>query len=93
MNPSELASYRSHKVVRAGRILGILPSVTAALNLDVETATGDRASAQASASMCARFQDGGRSLEVGDYYVVYDDGYTSLSPKEAFDGGYGRLGA
>jgi hypothetical protein len=26
--------------------------------------------------------------EVGGYYVVYEDGYTSFSPAEAFEGGY-----
>lgn len=26
--------------------------------------------------------------QVGGYYVVYDDGYKSYSPAEAFDGGY-----
>jgi len=27
----------------------------------------------------------------GDYYVVYDDGYASISPREAFEAGYHRL--
>ena len=27
----------------------------------------------------------------GDYYVVYDDGYTSISPQKAFEEGYTRL--
>ena len=27
----------------------------------------------------------------GGYYVVYDDGYTSFSPAEAFENGYTRL--
>jgi len=26
--------------------------------------------------------------EVGGYYVVYQDGYKSFSPREAFEGGY-----
>lgn len=26
--------------------------------------------------------------EAGGYYVVYEDGYTSFSPAEAFEGGY-----
>ena len=28
---------------------------------------------------------------VGGYYVVYDDGYESFSPKEAFEAGYTLL--
>lgn len=28
---------------------------------------------------------------VGGYYVVYEDGYTSFSPAEAFEAGYTRL--
>jgi hypothetical protein len=27
----------------------------------------------------------------GDYYVVYDDGYTSVSPAKAFEEGYSLL--
>jgi len=29
--------------------------------------------------------------EVGGYYVVYEDGYTSWSPAEAFEAGYTRI--
>lgn len=29
--------------------------------------------------------------EVGGYYVVYDDGYTSYSPAKAFEEGYSKL--
>ena len=29
--------------------------------------------------------------EVGGYYVVYEDGYKSFSPAEAFEGGYTRI--
>lgn len=29
-----------------------------------------------------------RKVEVGGYYVVYEDGYTSFSPAEAFEKGY-----
>lgn len=29
--------------------------------------------------------------QVGGYYVVYLDGYTSFSPAEAFEGGYTRI--
>src|SRR5208282_5823858 len=29
--------------------------------------------------------------EVGGYYVVYDDGYSSYSPAKAFEEGYTRL--
>lgn len=27
----------------------------------------------------------------GDYYVVYDDGYKSISPAKAFEAGYSRI--
>lgn len=30
--------------------------------------------------------------KAGGYYVVYDDGYTSWSPAEAFEQGYTRIG-
>jgi len=29
--------------------------------------------------------------EVGGYYVVYEDGYTSYSPAEAFEDGYTKI--
>ncbi|HVZ18017.1 MAG TPA: hypothetical protein VG897_12915 [Terriglobales bacterium] len=29
--------------------------------------------------------------QVGGYYVVYDDGYTSFSPAKAFEEGYSRI--
>ena len=29
--------------------------------------------------------------EAGSYYVVYDDGYESLSPAKAFEDGYSRI--
>ena len=29
--------------------------------------------------------------QVGGYYVVYDDGYKSFSPAEAFEAGYTRI--
>ena len=31
------------------------------------------------------------SPTVGGYYVVYEDGYKSFSPAEAFEGGYARV--
>jgi hypothetical protein len=30
--------------------------------------------------------------EPGDYYVVYEDGYASVSPKNVFEDGYSRIG-
>jgi hypothetical protein len=30
--------------------------------------------------------------QAGGYYVVYEDGYKSFSPAEAFEGGYTRVG-
>lgn len=32
------------------------------------------------------------SPKAGGYFVVYDDGYQSYSPADAFEGGYTRLG-
>ncbi len=29
--------------------------------------------------------------QVGGYYVVYDDGYKSFSPAEAFENGYSKI--
>lgn len=29
--------------------------------------------------------------EIGGYYVIYEDGYQSFSPADAFEGGYTRI--
>ncbi len=84
---SLLPRYRSHKIVRAATIAGFEKKVgndeIVRLNLGAERAPMIRLAP----SVFAR----GWPV-VGDYIVVYDDGYVSWSPKRAFEEGYDREG-
>jgi hypothetical protein len=31
--------------------------------------------------------------KIGDYFVIYEDGYQSWSPKAAFESGYTKVGS
>lgn len=69
--------YQSHKIVRALQIKS-LDGVTLHFR--------DGRSLAVAPAMFTRY-----SPVDGDYYVVYDDGYASISPKEAFEKGYRRV--
>lgn len=74
-----MAQYQSVKRVLAGEITEV---VTAGCY--VKEADGVTAILRIyPANMTARY-----TPVVGDYWVVYDDGYQSISPKAAFEGGY-----
>ncbi len=90
VDASKLARWRCHKVVGAGRILGITkwPDVSREYEIaeiEVEFADGSREAIEPDAKLFARYQP-----ELLDYYVVYDDGYVSISPRKAFEEGYSR---
>jgi hypothetical protein len=79
----KLPKWQSHKVVRAAKIVEVM----------------------ADDQMVLDVKDGGRTLKVrpaermfvryrpvpGDYYVIYEDGYASISPASAFEAGYHKL--
>ena len=81
----ELPRYLCHKEVQAARITG------------VEWKPGEK--------VYVLHLDGGVQVKkhpawqdkfgatVGSYYVVYKDGYSSVSPAQAFEEGYTRVGA
>lgn len=73
-----LASYQSTKIVKAGEITEVVP-----LGCYVKEANGD--------GLLRRFPDGMTARYtpvVGDFWIVYPDGYQSLSPRKAFVEGY-----
>lgn len=82
----ELPQYKSHKIVHALKIH----------NIDLDSETG--------AAVITPAEDGygpfGVDAEymekhkprIGGYYVVYDDGYKSWSPADAFEKGYTKIG-
>ncbi len=84
-----MKTYRSHKVVTAGKIKSI--------GGVIDTETGEVANSQ-----FLVMHDGGRvpvsdeyiakhKPEIGGYFVQYADGYQSFSPAEAFEAGYSEV--
>lgn len=74
----ELAQYRSIKRVKAGEITEVR-----APGCYVRNADGSELLRLYPPNMTARY-----TPVVGDFWVVYDDGYQSISPKAAFEAGY-----
>ena len=79
----KLPKWQSHKVVRAAKIVKI--EADDAMVLDV-THEGKPIAVRPAERMFARYRP-----VPGDYYVVYEDGYASISPATAFEGGYHKL--
>jgi hypothetical protein len=75
----KLAQYRCHKVVRAGRVTREADEYS--FFVPVRCADG-------SELRLPMPKGATRAPKAGDYYVVYEDGYTSLSPAKAFEDGY-----
>ena len=73
-----LADYQSIKRVTAGEITEIV-----AAGCYVKTASGDSVLLHFQPDMTARYQP-----KVGDFWVVYDDRYQSISPRKPFLAAY-----
>ncbi len=78
--------YDSHKIVRAAVIVSIVPHPGGTRAIMVQAREGEPSEPFAPnlANMPAN---------LGDYAVVYPDGYKSISPRKAFLTGYTRRGA
>jgi hypothetical protein len=80
---SDWPRYESHKIVQARRIVGFFNTPD----------TGGR--------VCGIVEGGERfapiqnvmleAANVGDYAVIYEDGYKSISPAKAFEEGYRKV--
>lgn len=70
-----LPKYKCHKVVRAAEIQGV--SLTGLLHLKNI----------GNVQMSLDWLDKHKPI-VGGYFVIYEDGYQSYSPKKAFEEGY-----
>ena len=80
----EMPKYKSHKEVWALKIkFGVNQNDGSALLTPEDP---DYAAFEVSAEYMAKHLP-----EPGGYYVVYEDGYKSFSPAEAFEGGYIRI--
>lgn len=79
---SRLQSYKSHKVVLAARIVGLIEPPASQLELDPGDG-GPNIWHEVPGDFFRRHRPA-----AGGYLVVYEDGYQSFSPAEAFEGGY-----
>lgn len=77
---SDLATYRSHKIVRAGKITEVVEAGCYVQEAGEGSAKHLRLYDE---GMLARYQP-----KVGDYWVVYDGEYQSISPGASFEAGY-----
>lgn len=75
---AELPRWQSHKTVHAAKITKVDGEM-----IHIE---GPYAPVRAAKNMFARYMP-----VPGDYYVVYDDGYASISPRVPFEEGYHKL--
>lgn len=86
----EMPRYQCHKKVWALQIVDVLLPKAAA---DGEEQAGPRlafSEPYSSLGVTADFIEK-HNPQPGGYYVVYDDGYRSYSPRKAFEDGYTRL--
>ncbi len=88
---TQLPQYKSHKQVGAVKIKEIVK--------DVDLANQENRETDGSATITPEEEGYApfkvdheyclkHNPQVGGYYVVYEDGYQSWSPSEAFEGGY-----
>jgi hypothetical protein len=77
---NRLTKWQSHKTVHAAKILAIVDDELTLEGADTKVVV------IAAPNMFHRYQP-----VAGDYYVVYDDGYASISPRQAFETGYHRF--
>ena len=83
MDRSELPKYICHKIVRAAKITAFRGDGTDSPNLvlgEVGMVVLE------SAEWYEKHKP-----QVGGYYIVYEDGYRSFSPAQAFERGYSRF--
>jgi len=85
-NPSTLPVYRSHKLVRAAKIAAL--QCDPGLYILVLALPGAQfATVEVSNDWLSKRVPTDKMVSDG-YYVIYDDGYASWSPAEAFEKGH-----
>lgn len=75
-----MKTYQSHKQVKAAQITEVSPVDE---SKHVKLVLDDGVTFHADGPMYIRYMP-----VVGDYLVVYEDGYQSISPQKAFEDGY-----
>jgi hypothetical protein len=89
MNDSaEMPRYKSHKTVHALKIGSVFPLGAGGEPCRVLLSFTDPGYVDITVEqeVVARYMP-----KPGDYFVVYDDGYKSISPAKAFEEGYTRI--
>ena len=82
----ELPKYKCHKVVHAAKITEI--------ESHENNGFGSRTMVFGEVGASQFLTDDWKikhDPQIGGYYVVYEDGYTSFSPTEAFEAGYTKI--
>jgi hypothetical protein len=77
--------WKSHKTVEAGKIQRVHATEVGSSSVVDMVEVGGR-QYSVTPEMTARYVP-----QIGDYYVVYSDGYASFSPAKAFEEGYDLL--
>jgi hypothetical protein len=83
---AELPKYKCHKIVHAAKITEIKSHES--------DGTGSHTMIFGEVNMSKFLTDEWKNKhnpKAGGYYVVYEDGYTSYSPAEAFESGYSKI--
>lgn len=88
---TNLPQYRSHKVVRAAKIVAI-DAQSGNVEIKVELPDGSYHQIDALDGWIRKLGQPSHDGDLG-YFVEYDDGYMSWSPTKAFEDGYTPLGA
>lgn len=86
VDPLNIPRWQSHKIVRAAKILKLDGDDITLLIPDFVQQENSSMVVKAPTNMFARYMP-----VAGDYYVVYDDGYASISSAKAFEEGYHQL--
>jgi hypothetical protein len=73
--------------VDAAYIVDAAPDGRGGWHLKIDFGNEDIRSAHATAAMCSRY-----SPTLGDYWVVQEDGYAYVNPKEVFERKYSKKG-
>lgn len=80
---AEMPRYQCHKRVHAFKIAALKPDGDFTAMQPADTGYGPIV---LDAAFMLKHQP-----RIGGYYVVYDDGYKSFSPADAFESGYSKI--
>jgi hypothetical protein len=83
-----MKAYRSHKRVWAVKLADVLPANESGFGLLIPENTGDHQPWKIGGGWLAKHNPQQQPDGSYGYFVVYDDGYESWSPSQAFEAGY-----